>query len=112
MKDYLSFDKYAEKASKDSPQDTITTLYYKNSIIEIGFGTITVEGDIKDIAFCLSQYLSDNSDGVPFTYWKDIIKAYHSKDRCELEFLGENKPDFFDELNENFKKFFNLKSFL
>ena len=108
----LSFDEYSTRASKYDPQDTITTLYYKNSSIEIGFGTIVIEGDIKDVAFCLSKYLSESSDGAPFTHWTDIVKAYHSKDRCELEFLGKDKPLFFDELNENFKKFYNLKSFL
>jgi hypothetical protein len=51
-------------------------------------------------------------DNAISTSWNGTLRAYHGKGRYELEYLRKDPPDFFEELNKEYKKLGELRAFL
>lgn len=87
-------------------------LGYNKTIIEIRWNEIVIDGDVKDAAMALAKLVFDLNDGSISTSWEGILKAHHDNDNFSLEYLLENKPAFFNELNEQFERICKLKAFM
>ncbi len=93
----------------DDDSDDLWSLQYEETTITIDT-ELKIKGEIKSAAKAIFHEIQN--DEAISTAWNNILKVYHNKNRFELEYLGKNSPEFFDELNKEFKALSGLRVFL
>lgn len=97
--------------------NTITFSCGASSLIFNDDGTMNLIGNAKDIALFLYEYaIKEENNIIASTVWTirvrdvdiiciDFYKTY------DIYYLGENKPDFFEDIRKEYKRICKMKAF-
>jgi hypothetical protein len=83
--------------------------YHEGAAVKIYRNRLVVTGSLKNAAFALARDVLN--DKAVSTSWNNILEANRSSGKYVLKYLKNNKPDFFDELNQHFQRICNMKAF-
>ncbi len=92
------------------PTDTYTTFHHDETELIVHLDRLELIGNPKDAAIALAKEVM--ADGSVTTAWNDVLRVYHGLGRYTMEYLQDNKPDFFDELKERFERVCKMKAFM
>lgn len=85
---------------------------HDKTTIKICWNGILISGDVKEAAMALAKAIFDLSDGSIATSWEGVLKAHHGNGNFSLEYLLKDRPEFFNELNEQYERICKLKAFM
>lgn len=91
--------------------DTHFTFYYEDAEVNIYLDKLEVKGSIKNAAFAIANAVLSSGEKSVSTTWNKKVRAMHGKGCYKLEYLQEDKPDFFDELSRQYEKICKMKVF-
>ncbi len=93
------------------PTDTLTLMYHNNTELIVHADRLELVGDVREAALALVKTVLQ--DGSSATSWNDVLRAVHGLDgRYTLEYLRDDKPEFFDELKEQYEIICKMRAFI
>lgn len=100
--------------SSYKPTETYTVYSYQNSELIIHRDRLEIVGNIKFAAFALvNELLTDSYYSLySISSWNNVLRAKHGDGVYTLEYLGEEAPEFFEELKYYYEYFCSMRIFL
>lgn len=93
------------------PTDTLTLMFHGDTELIVHADRLELIGNVKDAALALAKTVLE--DGSSATSWNDVLRAVHGLEgQYTLEYLRDDKPDFFDELKEHYENICKMRAFI
>lgn len=93
------------------PTDTVTHMFHADTELIVHMDRLELVGNVRDAALALVKTVLE--DGSSATSWNNVLRAVHGLDgKYTLEYLQDDKPDFFDELKEHYENICKMRIFI
>ena len=95
------------------PNNTITFTYGESSLIFNDDYTMNLIGNAKDIALFFYEYAkTEKISGKWYIRVKEsTIMSIDLVETYDIYYLGDNKPDFFEDIRKEYKRICSLRAF-